>query len=98
MCSVTESCLFETPWTVACQAPLSVGFPRQEHWSGVPVSSPCGLGNSKRNQKDTVVFLAQIHFLLLLNPAFILCRPIFLHWIVFIQSRFYHDVPNFHCQ
>ena len=23
-----------TPWTVACQAPLSVGFSRQEHWSG----------------------------------------------------------------
>ena len=23
-----------TPWTVACQAPLSIGFPRQEYWSG----------------------------------------------------------------
>ena len=23
-----------TPWTVAGQAPLSIGFPRQEHWSG----------------------------------------------------------------
>ena len=29
-----------TPWTVACQAPLSMGFPRQEYWSGLPVSSP----------------------------------------------------------
>ena len=27
--------LFVTPWTVAPQAPLSVGFPRQEHWSGL---------------------------------------------------------------
>ena len=27
---------FETPWTVAHQAPLSMGFPRQEYWSGVP--------------------------------------------------------------
>ena len=25
-----------TPWTVACQAPLSMGFPRQEYWSGLP--------------------------------------------------------------
>ena len=25
-----------TPWTVACQAPLSVGFSRQEYWSGLP--------------------------------------------------------------
>ena len=28
--------LFATPWTVAHQAPLSMGFPRQEYWSGVP--------------------------------------------------------------
>ena len=28
--------LFETLWTVAHQAPLSVGFPRQEYWSGLP--------------------------------------------------------------
>jgi len=29
-----------TPWTVACQAPLSMGFSRQEYWSGWPFSSP----------------------------------------------------------
>ena len=28
--------LFVTPWTVACQAPLSMGFSRQEYWSGLP--------------------------------------------------------------
>ena len=28
--------LFATPWTVACQAPLSMGFSRQEYWSGLP--------------------------------------------------------------
>ena len=27
--------LFATPWTVACQAPLSMGFPRQKYWSGL---------------------------------------------------------------
>ena len=31
--------LFATPWTVAHQAPLSMGFPRQEHWSGLPFPS-----------------------------------------------------------
>ena len=31
---------FETPWTVAPQAPLSTGFLRQEYWSGQPFSSP----------------------------------------------------------
>ena len=33
----TESCPTPaTPWTVACQAPLSMGFSRQEYWSGLP--------------------------------------------------------------
>ena len=30
----------EFPWTVACQAPLSMGFPSQEYWSGLPFPSP----------------------------------------------------------
>ena len=32
--------LFVTPWPVAYQAPLSVGFSRQEYWSGLPFPSP----------------------------------------------------------
>ena len=32
--------LFVTPWTVGRQAPLSMGFSRQEYWSGVPSPSP----------------------------------------------------------
>ena len=32
--------LCETPWTVAHQAPLSMGFSRQEHWSGLPCPAP----------------------------------------------------------
>ena len=30
---------FETPWTIAHQSPLSMGFPRQEYWSGLPFPS-----------------------------------------------------------
>ena len=32
--------LFVTPWTVARRAPLSMGFSRQEYWSGLPFRSP----------------------------------------------------------
>ena len=32
--------LFATPWTVTRQAPPSVGFPRQEYWSGLPFPFP----------------------------------------------------------
>ena len=37
--------LFATPWTVAYQAPPSMGFSRQEYWSGVPFPSPGDLPN-----------------------------------------------------
>ena len=37
---------FATPWTIACQAPLSVGFSRQEYWSGFPFPSPWDLLDS----------------------------------------------------
>ena len=38
---VAKSCLtLVTPWTIACQAPLSMGFSRQEYWSGLPLPSP----------------------------------------------------------
>ena len=32
--------LFETPWIAACQSPLSMGFPRQEYWSGLSFPFP----------------------------------------------------------
>ena len=37
--------LFATPWTVANQAPPSMGFSRQEYWSGLPFPSPGDLPN-----------------------------------------------------
>ena len=38
-----------TLWTVAHQAPLSVGFPRQEYWSGLPFPSPGDLPDKRLN-------------------------------------------------
>ena len=37
--------LFATPWTVACQAPLSMEFSKQEYWSGLPCLPPGDLPN-----------------------------------------------------
>ena len=50
LCQISHSCLcvlsrfscvrhFVTLWTIACQAPLSIGFSRQEYWSGLPLPS-----------------------------------------------------------
>ena len=38
--SLSHVRLFATPWTAAYQAPQSMGFSRQEHWSGLPFPSP----------------------------------------------------------
>jgi len=40
MKSLSHVQLFEIPWTAAYQAPPSMGFSRQEYWSGVPLPSP----------------------------------------------------------
>ena len=37
VCILSHVWLFATPWTVACQAPLSMKFSRQEYWSGLPL-------------------------------------------------------------
>ena len=39
--------LFATPWTVACQAPLCMGFSQQEYWSGLPCPSPGDLPDTE---------------------------------------------------
>ena len=39
MKSLSRVLLFATPWTIAYQAPLSLGFSRQEYWSGLPFPS-----------------------------------------------------------
>ena len=44
--------LFVTPWTVVCQAPLSMEFSRQEYWSGLPFPSP---GESSQTRDGTWV-------------------------------------------
>ena len=45
ICMLSCVRLFVTPWTVAHQAPLSTGFPRQEYWSGLTFLLPGDLPN-----------------------------------------------------
>ena len=47
--------LFVTPWAVAYQAPPSMGFSRQEYWSGLPFPSPIGRLNPRRNTVRNIV-------------------------------------------
>ena len=57
-----ESDSLLSPWTVACQAPLSMGFSRQEYWNGLPCPPPGDLPNpgikprSPTLQADSLLF------------------------------------------
>ena len=46
--------LFVTLWTVASQAPLSMGFSRQEYWSGLPFPSPIAQGVFRKRLFDNL--------------------------------------------
>ena len=46
VCMLSHVQLFVNPWTVACQAPLSMKFSRQNYWSGLPFPSPGDLPDS----------------------------------------------------
>ena len=65
-----------TPWTVARQAPLSLGFSRQEYWSGLPFPSPGALPNpgtepGSLHCRQTFYWLSYVYF----N-----CYIFFLNW------------------
>ena len=54
VCLVAQLCpTLATPWTVACQAPPSMGFSRQEYWNGFPFPYPLDHRKSKRISEKT---------------------------------------------
>ena len=71
--SLSRARLFSTPWTAAYQAPPSMGFARQEYWSGVPMPS---LGEKKKkteggNNKDGIMQYTEIPNIYLERSCFI---------------------------
>ena len=59
--SLSRVRLLATPWTAAYQAPPSMGFSRQEYWSGLPLPSP---PNHQRAREFPVVILLSVLFIL----------------------------------
>ena len=61
MCVYAHACmlnhvrLFATPWTLAREAPLSLEFPRQEYWKGLPFPPPEDLPNGRIKPKSPAV-------------------------------------------
>ena len=76
--SLSRVQLFATPWTVACQAPPSMGFSRQEYWSGLPCPSPGGLpypGIEPRSPTLQWTLYRLIHQ----GSSYILCINTYIH-------------------
>ena len=69
------SCVWlpETPWTAAHQAPLSVGFSRQEDWTGVPLPSPYDVLMYYYRKYWCFVHL----WFRVLNIYYFFCQPVF---------------------
>ena len=87
--SVTKLCsTLGTPWTAAHQAPLSMRFPRQEHWSGLPLPSPGDLIDPWINPR----FLYwRVDFLLLSHQRSLPCA---LSTIYFVPLYMYIQEKN----
>ena len=83
--SLSPVWLIVTPWTAASQAPLSMGFARQEYWSGVPLPSP-----------DVIVYLIVISTLSFSHMSTWLGvrRYVCYFWFLWQQSFFKASVYN----
>ena len=77
MLLVNQSCVtFVTQWTIAHQAPLPMGFSRQEYWSGLPLPSPGDLPNTGIEPWSSA----------LQAVSFIVGR-FFTYWVYYIQNN-----------
>ena len=61
MKSLSRVQLFTTPWTLAYQAPPSMGFSRQEYWSGLPFPSSNKTKPKVSRKSDIIKIRAEIH-------------------------------------
>ena len=74
--SLSHVQLFATPWTVTCQAPLSVEFSRQGYWNGVPFPSP-----SEDYKVRCLILLYRTSFLLF-----------FILYVFFIEIQLFYNI------
>ena len=93
--------LFATPWTVAHQAPLSMGFPRQEYRSGLPFASPGHLPDRRIQSKSLALAgrfftteLPENPLLPTLLPSFIFIQSTYNFWAHFTHDYVYLPVQK----
>ena len=86
--------LFSIPWTVAHQAPLSIGFFRQEYWSRLPLPSPADLTNPRGSNSCLLAILLEI-LLIINNRDQRLLAPISLTYLIEnFAPKFQCNIPS----
>ena len=96
-CSVMSDS-FANPWTVSCQAPLAMGFSRQEYWSGLPFPPPGDLPDLGL----ALMFLTLVGRSLTTEPpgepkySRCLLLNYFVYYMVVCTWRSWHPVPSLH--
>ena len=75
--------LLATAWTAANQAPLSMGFSRQEYWSGMPLPSPPGLPVYHQLPEFTQIYVHRVSDAI--QPSH-LCRPPLQRYVCYNQT------------
>ena len=76
MKSLSRVRLFATPWIAAYQAPPSMGFSRQEYWSGVPLPSPVRC-------KSPIIVCYYIAIIICLNLAVFFSQIVLTYFLSF---------------
>ena len=71
-----------TPWTIAHQAPLSMEFPRQEYWSGLPFPTPKTEGNWLG--MSLFPYLGPSHLILFFNSVLLILNFLILYWVIVV--------------
>ena len=77
MKSLSQVRLFTTPWTAAYQAPPSMGFSREEYWSGLPLPSEC-------------IYIYYLEFFCLRDLSIL--PYIFIYWIIYLYQNGVMDI------
>ena len=89
--SLSRVWLLATPWTAAHQAPPSMGFPRQEYWSGVPLLSPSGALLGKSHSSNIWILITST----LANLCFHFKRRIYCCCLCFLFHLILLDLFSF---
>ena len=78
--------LLATPWTAAYQAPPSMGFSRQEYWSGVPLPSPIDPTLPSKRRNHWSLYQVLLNCLFLCFCFYFMCFAGFIFWCIYIYN------------